>query len=98
MHMITRVVSVLLVCALSTGCAYRHVTLPLDTNFDRTELGDKVGRSSYQSVFWLATWGDAGTQAAAADGGISVIHHADVEIFSIVLGLYYEQTTILYGE
>jgi hypothetical protein len=98
MRTIVRALSCLTLCALTTGCAYRHVTLPFDTNFDRTELGDKVGRSSYQSLLWTASWGDAGTQAAATDGDISVIHHADVEIFSILFGLYYEHTTILYGE
>ena len=46
----------------------------------------------------MVAWGDAGTQAAAQDGGLTVIYHADQQIFSILNGLYFERTTILYGE
>lgn len=84
---------------LATGCVYTRVTVPLDEDVDATILGDKVGRSSYESVLWIAAWGDAGTQAAAEEGGISVIRHADTEILSVLGGfLYFRQTTILYGE
>lgn len=84
---------------LATSCVYSRITVPLDEDIDNTVLGDKVGRSSYESVLWVAAWGDAGTQAAAEEGGISVIHHADQEILSILFGfLYFRQTTILYGE
>jgi hypothetical protein len=84
---------------LATSCLYTRVTTPLDNDLDATVLGDKVGRASYQSVLWTASWGDAGTQAAAEDGGISVIHHADHEIYSIFFGfIYFRETTILYGE
>ena len=80
-----------------TGC-YINAKVPLDTNLDRTQLGDKVGRSSVTGVFWLFAWGDGGIQAAAIDGELTTIHHADLEIYLILLGLYVRRTTIVYGE
>lgn len=84
--------------ALVAGCAYTNVMIPLDTNLDRTELGAKTGEASSESVLWLFAWGDAGTQAAAKEGGITTIRHADRRIFSILFGLYYKQTTVVYGD
>ena len=49
------------------GCAYVHVKEPFDTDLDKTILGDKEGKSSYQSILWLIAWGDAGTAAARRD-------------------------------
>ncbi|MEE9127373.1 MAG: TRL domain-containing protein, partial [Planctomycetota bacterium] len=54
---------------LLPGCLYAKVTVPLDTDLQETNLGDKTGKSLFQSVLWLFAWGDAGTQAAARDGG-----------------------------
>ena len=88
----------LLMAAFSPGCIYMKVQRPHDKNFDQTELGTKVGRSQLRSVFWLFAWGDAGTKAAADDGGITVINHADVEYFTILLGLYGRITTVVYGD
>lgn len=81
-----------------TGCAYSKVTRPLDTDVWNTELGDKVGYSSAQSVLYLVAWGDAGTAAAAKNGGLSKVNHLDVQIFSVLFGLYTRVTTIAYGE
>ncbi len=67
------------------------------TDLNETDLGDKVGESSYQSVLGLVAWGDAGTQAAAKDGNIKTLKHADQKIFSVLWGLYFKQTTVVYG-
>lgn len=80
------------------ACVYTHITTPLDTDLQDTDLGDKVGRSQYQSVLGLVAWGDAGTQAAAKDAGITLLKHADRETMVILLGLYYRETTIVYGK
>ena len=53
---------------LLSGCFYAHVKQPLDTNVDRTVLGEKSGTATSYSVLWVAAWGDAGTQAAARNG------------------------------
>jgi hypothetical protein len=88
----------LLMAAFSPGCIYMKVQRPHDKNFDQTELGAKVGKSELKSVLWLFAWGDAGTKAAADDGEITVINHADVEYFTILLGLYGRITTVVYGD
>ncbi len=92
------ILAALVTVPLLSGCVYYNVTSPLDTDLDETELGSKVGRSQAQSVLWLVGWGDAGTQAAAKDGGVTTIRHADQTLFLVLLGLYAQQTTIVYGD
>ena len=87
-----------LALALLPGCVYANFKAPLDTDLDRTQLGSKVGESKMQSILWLVAWGDAGTQAAARNGGITTITHADRRVLSILGGLYAEHTTIVYGD
>ena len=57
-----------------------------------------MGESSAQSVLWLVFWGDSGTQAAAKQGGITTITHADRQLFTILFGIYARETTIVYGD
>jgi hypothetical protein len=87
----------LLSLPLLCGC-FVNIKVPLDTDLDRTELGTKVGEASAQSVLWLFFWGDAGTQAAAQQGDITTITHADQQIFTILFGVYARETTIVYGD
>lgn len=87
-----------LMSCFASGCVYTDVKIPLDTNLELTTLGAKTGESSAQSVLWLVAWGDSGTQAAALEGGITTIHHADQKVFSILFGLYSKQTTVVYGD
>lgn len=81
-----------------SGCLYAHVKAPYDTDLDRTELGNKVGRSYTYSLLYLFAWGDGGTAAAAKEGGITTVNHMDIEVFSILFGLYSKTTTIVYGD
>ena len=80
------------------GCLYMDVQRPLGTEFNKTELGTKTGQASCHSVLWLFAWGDAGTKAAAENGGIKIIRHADTKVFSVLFGLYSRVTTIAYGD
>ena len=110
MRMWLRLLVVVVVCAAVTGCAgmawapvippsglvYTSTSAPLDIDFDKTQLGTKVGRASTQAVLGLVAFGDASTAAAARNGGLTVIHHADYSMVSI-LGLYSSYTTIVYG-
>ena len=48
--------------------------------------------------FELVAWGDAGSKAAAADGGIEVINHADTKVLLILGGLFARTTTVAYGD
>ena len=88
----------LMAALLSQGCAYSHIQGPLDTNFDNTVLGSKIGKSHTRSVLWLVAWGDGGTRAAAENGGITTITHADFEYYIYLFGIYTRVTTVVYGE
>ena len=57
-----------------------------------------AGQASAHSVLWLFAWGDAGTQAAAKNGGLTVIHNADDKDLVILGGVYARRTTIVYGD
>ena len=83
---------------LLPGCLYAHVKGPLDTDLDQTKLGNKVGKAHTTSILWAVAWGDAGIQAAAANGGITTINHADTETLQVLYGLYWKQTVIVYGD
>jgi hypothetical protein len=86
------------ILVLLGGCLYSHVAMPFDTNLDKTVLGQKQGRASMQSVLWLVAWGDASTNAAAKQGGITTINHMDTEVLNILFGLYTRTTFIVYGD
>ncbi|MFH2002461.1 MAG: TRL domain-containing protein [Planctomycetota bacterium] len=93
------VVALLLMVALVfSGCLYSHIKAPYDTNLDKTQLGSLTGEASSRSLLWLAAWGDAGTAAAAKQGGLTTINHMDIEFFQIFFGLYTVETTIVYGD
>ena len=92
------IIVLFLLSVLFSGCAYTNVQRPLGTEFNKTELGTKTGQSSNRSVLWLVAWGDGGTKAAAENGNIKVIRHADTRIFSVLFGLYSKVTTIVYGD
>ena len=91
-------VLLLFVTVMCMGCAYTHIRTPYDMDLNNTQLGDKTGEATRRSVLWLIYWGDAGTAAAAKDGGLTMLNHMDKEILSILFGLYYQDTTIVYGE
>jgi hypothetical protein len=80
------------------GCLYAHIKEPLDEDLNETKLGSKVGTATNKQVLFLFAWGDASTQAAARNGGITTLNHADEEFFSILWFIYSTQTTIVYGD
>ena len=96
--LLMRAACVVLAAALTSGCVYMNVQRPLDTNFEQTKLGAKEGQVSSYSVLGLVAWGDAGSKAAAADGGIEVINHADTKVLLILGGLFARTTTVAYGD
>lgn len=82
----------------SSGCAYTNIQMPLDKDFDKTELGTLQGESSTHSVMYLVSWGDSGSRAAAEQGNLKQINHADRKILSVLFGMYTRITTVVYGE
>jgi hypothetical protein len=75
---------------------FTNTKAPLDIDYDQTELGSKTGKASVTSVLFFA-WGDASATAAARDGGITTIRHADYEYVN-VLGIYQSFTTVVRGD
>lgn len=97
----TRMIVVLIVAASLTalsGCAYVNVKSPLDTNLDRTTLGQKTGVAEARSILWLFAWGDVSYAAAAANGSITTMRHADQEVFNVLFGLYTRWRVVVYGD
>ena len=92
------IICIFSIASFISGCVYFNVQAPLDTDYDKTDLGTKIGKSNAQSVCWLVAWGNAGTKAAAAEGNITVIKHADSRLFSVFFGFYTKLTTIVYGD
>ena len=87
-----------LLLASTSGCVYFNVTTPLDENLQDTTLGRKTGVSQAHSILGLVAWGNAGTDAAAKQGGITVIRHADQENFAILGFVHSRYRTVVYGD
>lgn len=81
-----------------SGCAYVHTKTPFDDNLDETHLGGKIGTAQAYSVLWLVAWGDASYAAAARNGDITVLRHADQESLSVLFGLFARWRVIVYGD
>lgn len=62
------------------------------------EKKQKVGTSSAKCILGVIAWGDASTETAAQNAGITKIHHADYEDTLILFGIYSEYAVIVYGE
>lgn len=97
-----KLISVLAVAVVAafllTGCLYSNVKTFLDTDLNKTVLGQKEGKASAYSVLWLFAWGDMSVAAAARNGGITTVNHMDAEMFQILFGLYTKQSVVVYGD
>lgn len=108
---ITLVVACVVSLAVCTGCAgiarapvvpaagfiYTDTHAPLDIEYDNTDLGAKSGQASSVNILGLVAIGDASIGAAAKDGNITVVKHADYQNFR-VLGVYSRFTITVYGD
>ncbi len=98
MKLVAFIITLALVATVLSGCLYSHVTVPLSTELNKTDLGHKQGESSTYSLLWLFAWGDGGAAEAAKNGGITIMRHMDRRINIILFGLYTRTTTIVYGD
>lgn len=81
-----------------TGMAFSQFEAPLDVDFQNTDMsGVKKGTANTISILGLIAFGDASSKAAAENGQISKIVHADYEYFNI-LGIVQKTTVIVYGK
>ncbi|MFZ0244034.1 MAG: TRL domain-containing protein [Desulfobacterales bacterium] len=87
-----------LVFLLFQGCAFVNIRTPYDTDLNRTELGSKTGTAEAYSLLWLVAWGDASYSAAAKNGQITVMNHADQEVVQVLFGLYTRWRIVVYGD
>ena len=81
-----------------SGCAFVNIKTPFDTDLDKTELGSKRGIAQAYSLLWLVSWGDASYAAAAKNGDIKVMKHADQEMQQVLLGVYTRWRVVVYGD
>ncbi len=81
----------------STAFVYTNTRAPMDIDFENVSVGPKQGKASVTTILLLFAYGDASAAAAAQDGGIQTINHADYEYYS-VLGVYQRFTTVVYGD
>ena len=88
---------ILAVILIFSGC-YVNIKTPYDSDLDKTELGSKVGVAQAYSLFWAVSWGDASYAAAAKNGNIKILNHADQETFQIFYGMYTRWRVIVYGD
>ncbi len=88
----------LVLTLLLSGCFYVNIKTPYDRDLNNTDLGSKHGTASMHSVLWLVTWGDSSYAAAAKDGNIRVLKHADQEVKIYLFGVYSRRTVIVYGD
>lgn len=79
------------------GFGYTNVAAPIDTEFNGTSVTGKKGEASSIGILGLFAFGDASVEAAAREGNISRVNHADYKYFNI-LWIYQNFTTVVYGE
>ena len=79
------------------GNVYTNYTAPLGVELTDTKIGPKTGEAKTTSILGLVAFGDASIQAAAKNGGLKKVYHADYKYFNI-LGIIKETTVIVNGE
>jgi hypothetical protein len=87
-----------------SGFVFAQFTAPLDTRFEKTPVGSKVGTAQLQFLrepFFtnlpIITWGDASLESAATSAGIQKIHYAEYKLLN-VLGIYVQFTVEVHGD
>jgi hypothetical protein len=77
---------------------YTSIEAPLDLDFHNTPPGRRRGESSCVSILGLVSFGDAGIQAAAKQGGLERIDGADYKFLSVLGPVFTKYSTVVYGE
>ena len=78
-----------------TGLAYTNAKYPWSATGSPKEP-TRVGRATVRSFFGAIATGDASSQTAAQNGGITEIHHIDYEAQNIA-GVVADFTVVVYG-
>ena len=80
------------------GLIYQDTKAPLSLEYNRTDLGSKVGEAKTTSILGILATGDASIEAAAKNGRIKTVKHSDYAFKSILFGIYTETTVYVYGD
>ena len=81
-----------------TALVVTSIKAPLDPDLNNTTLGTKSGTGKTMSILGLVALGDCSIEAAAKDGDIKTITHADYEYFSVLFGVYSKFVVKVYGD
>ncbi len=100
-----KVLAVLLLCFLVTGCAtsypvgniFTELKLPVQGVTDGDASYSKVGVATSESFLSMIAVGDSSIQTAVENGGISKIKYIDWSVKNI-LGIYGQYTVTVYGD
>lgn len=97
-----KLIALIAVALMLAGCGavYTGIKTPMpdiSTTLSDT-MGSKVGKSTCTSMVWVVLVGDCSIKTAMDNGGITKIHHVDTEITRVLMGLYGELTTVVYGD
>ncbi len=93
-----RLVGVLSVCLILSGCIYSQTIEPLMTDFDSTSAGDARSSGEIKTItFYVSVaWDKNGIGTIAKKHGIEEIYFADIETIR-VLGYWRRQRVHVYG-
>jgi len=83
------------------GIIYTKVVAPaqhLAIHTDSTATPTKVGKATMTAFLGCVSLGDGSLQAALKDAGITRVHHVDYELEHFLYGIFFKQTTMVYGE
>ena len=94
--------ALLLAGCTTPGLLYTDITQPLTRDMDRTPRAEAFaanGSNAFREPFTRvrAEWSGYGLGKAAREGGIDVVHYADIRRQSILLGLFSRTTIEVYG-
>ena len=79
------------------GFIFAQETGPLMVTDNEAPDDVKVGKAQAMSILGWIGLGDASISTAMADGGLTKVHHVDMDTFN-VLGIYATYTVKVYGE
>ncbi len=92
-------------CSCTQGLLYRDVTIPLDTDMNRTPRSPERGvarslqiREPLTAARIAAEWDSRSIGDAVQRSELETAEYADSKIFSLVFGIYREDLTEVWGE
>ena len=93
-----RLIILLSVALVLTGCVYSHRIQPLMTDFASTPSGDERNAGDVKSVSYYVSveWDENGIGDIARKNGLEEVFYADLEIIS-VLGYWEQRRVHIYG-